>query len=185
MGFGDFMTSTSQATDSRIAGTDQARITKGNVGQSVETGAVGLTGMSTLLGAGATQTTVKTKGKNNSVTVVNADPAVAQAAINQITGLAGQFGQSLEDFMTNSNANALQLAAINAAALQTTQDSLLASQNQQDALEQTGFTGILDKFAALLSNQQPAGDTLKNNIALYVMLGALALVGFIFYFKRK
>jgi hypothetical protein len=185
MGFGDFMTSTSQATDSRIAATDQARVTKGNVGQSVETGAVGVSGGGTLLGAGAKQTTVKVAaGKNSNVVVQDMNAAVAQEAMNRISGLAGAFGQSLEDFMTSANANALELAAVNAESLRTTQDSLLASQAQQEAEQQKGLSGILDKFAALVGDQAPSGDAQKNKIVLYVVLAVLALVGAIFYFRK-
>ena len=182
MGFGDFMTSSSQATDNRIAATDQAQVYRGNVGQNVAAGAVGTSGNSTLVGAGALN--ISKVGKGATVTVQSMDAEVAQSAMDRITGLAGAFGQSLNDFMTSANANALTLAALNADSLRTTQDSLLANQNQQEAGQQTNFQKILDKFSSLLANEQPAGDTLKNNIVLYVTLGVLALVGMIWYFRK-
>ena len=80
MGFGDFMTSSSSATDARIAATDQARVNRGNVGQSVESRAVGLTGKSTLLGAGSTQNNIKA-AKGSNVTIQNMDAQVAQQAM--------------------------------------------------------------------------------------------------------
>ena len=185
MGFGDFMTSTSQATDSRIAGTDQAQIYRGSTGQVVQSGAVGLTGGSTLLGTGAKQTNVKVKaGKNSTVTVQDMNAAVAQEAMDRISGLAGAFGQSLEDFMSSANANALELAAVNAEALRTTQDSLLAQQNQTEAQQQENFAGILDQFSALVGDQAPAGEAQKNRIVLYVVLAVLALVGVIYYYRK-
>jgi hypothetical protein len=180
MGFFD---STSSATDNRQAATDQGMIFGRNVGQYTAAGAVGQTGGSTLLGAGATQTTIK--GTKGNVTVQNMDPAVAQAAMDQISGLAGQFGQNLSDFMTQSNNNALQLAALNSQALQTTTDSVIAGQSQQEAGQQSTFQSILDKMTGLISNQQPAGTVQTNNTVLYMALAVLALVGAFFYFRSK
>jgi hypothetical protein len=178
------MDSTSSATDNRIAATDQAQVYKGNVGQNVASGAVGLSGGSTLLGAGSQQTVTNVKGTKGNVIVQSMDPEVAQEAMDKISGLAGQFGTSLADFMTQSNNNSLLLAATNAQALQTSQDSLLANQNQQESSQQTTFQSILDKMTGLISNQQPAGTVQTNNTVLYVMLGLLALVGAIFYFRK-
>jgi hypothetical protein len=184
MSIGGFMDSTSTASDSRIAATDQARVFRGGVGQNVESGAVGVSGNSTLLGAGSTQLTIKNKG-GGSVTVQNMDPQVAQEAMDQISGLAGQFGQNLNDFMTKANNNALALASLNAQSLQTSQDSLLSNQNQQDAQQQTNFQSILDKMTGLISNQQPAGTVDQNRTMLYALLAVLTLVGVVFYYFRK
>ena len=155
--------STSSATDQRIAASDQAQIYRGNVGQKVETGAVGLTGSSTLLGSGATQNAEKISGTKGNVTVQTMDPEVAQAAIDAMSGLAGTLGQNLSDFMTNANNNAVT----------------------QQSTEQTNLQAILDKMTSLISNEQPAGTVEINKTMLYIVLGVLALLGVVFYFFRK
>ena len=183
MGF--FGDSSSSATDNRQATTDQSTLFGRNVGQYVGAGAVGMGANGTLLGSGASQTNLKiTNTGKGTVTLQNMDAEVAQNAMDKISGLAGDFGKSLSDFMTGANQNALQLAAINSASMQTTQDSLLSNQNQQEADQQKNFTGILDKFAGLLANQQPAGTVDYNKTMLYIVLGVLALVGAIFYFRK-
>lgn len=162
MSIGGFMDSASTATDSRIAATDQARVIKGNVGQSVESGAVGVATGGTLLGSGAKQTTIKNTGKGT-VTVQSMDPEVAQQAMDQISGMAGLFSQQLSDVVTQANNQALASAA---------------AQAQQTQADQAAL-------AKLVSDQQPAGTALETKTVLYIALGVLALVAVIFYIWRK
>lgn len=172
--------SSSSATDNRQATTDQGRTFGRNVGQYVESGAVALGGSSTLLGTGANQI----RNVTGNVTITSSDPAVAMAAMDNVTRLSGLFGSNLSDFITQANQANLNLAATNSQALQTTTNSVLAAQSQNQADAQNNFQTTLGRMISLATNAQPAGETLKTNIVFWITLAALGLVGVFLYRKR-
>ncbi|MEI6785395.1 MAG: hypothetical protein WCQ21_31235 [Verrucomicrobiota bacterium] len=176
MGFFD---SSSQATDNRQAVTDQGVNFGRNVAQYVQSGGVGVASNGTLLGVGANQI----KNVKGNVTITSADPAVAQAAMDNVTRLSALFGTDLSTFITKANEANLNLAATNSQALQTTTDSVLAAQAQSQADAQNNFQTTLGKMISLATNAQPAGETLKTNIVFWITLAALGLVGVVLYRK--
>lgn len=117
--------------------------------------ATGKKGASKILAPGAT--TIDIKGD------FSADPAVLQNALNFGQQQSTTFTDALKDIISGASA---------------------ATAGQAKTLQEV-FSKSIDKISALSESAQTEGDTDRNKIILYVVLGLLAVVGAIFVFGKK
>lgn len=161
--------SESNAYDQRAAAADQAALAYGK-GSQVGTVNVGPKGK---MQTGGLDVSGATVGKGGTLALTFNDPSAFQDAL-----------QVVED-VTNKNTDALN-AALSASG-DTLNAALSASGDQlNQALQATSdqIKTALGQIAGLTESSQTGGDSGRNKIILWIVMGLLGLVGLIFYFRR-
>jgi len=173
-GSGD-KTNTTNQSDQRQAGSDQAIVQR----DSSQAGGVAnssASGGSNAVGAGGRYNQASGVGS----TLINAEAGSVHDVHGNLTNqnvdtdVIAAFGGTLRDILgTQSAASQAQSATLAG----IVSDQATASQNL--------FSDIGAKISDLAKNQQTGGETDRNKIILYVVLGLLGLLGFFTFVTRR
>ena len=174
MGFGSFFdtSSSSSSTDARVGAADQGVVTQGK-------GTASARDMGKALGAGAKlleKNAVDVSGNKGTINSGLQVSTKGNVVINDtapIASLASQFADTLKA-ITSQESDLLQNITSKSS------DALTSALSQQSSQA----SDALGKVSDLSANAQTGGDTDRNKIILYVVLGVLALLGVVFYVKR-
>ena len=114
-----------------------------------------------------------TGGKNNQVAGLNLGGAKLQVAKGGTLNVTMGGGEEISQLSNNVLAAVDNISKSSNEALQAAFEE--SAKQQKEALAQV---------AALSESQQTGGDSGRNNIILWIVLGVLGLVGAIFYYRR-
>lgn len=112
--------------------------------------------------------------------VIGNDASQGQGIINQGALAIGGYGNNLSNAAITVGYDAAQFQN----ALQSVGSNLSNALNSQSAAGQSTLNSVLDRISTLAENRQTDGDSSRNKIVLWIVLGVLALVGFVFTRKK-
>lgn len=173
-GSGDKVNTTNQS-DQRQAGADQAIVQRdaaqlgGGAGNQSTSGVTG----SNVIGIGGKQVGGGSNALDSGAVQAGGNAHVDYTNQNVDTAVIAAFGGTLRDVLGTQSAAAQ--------AQSTTLAQLVSDQADQS---RNLFSDIGAKISDLAKNQQTGGETDRNKIILYVVLGVLALLGLVAWIKR-